>query len=200
MGNAVIRTVPLILIRHGQTEFNLAERLQGSLDSPLTPKGIEQAHLIGKNISKYCEIEQFNFVSSPQNRALTTTKIIQSYFSPPFKFEIDANLHEVSFGEWEGKTLEELPDFGYDLALTKRLNWAKFCKTGESFEAALTRAKSALAKYNTAANVLISHGALISIIRGINLGLSMDDMMKIPIEQNCYWVLENGEEIEISLR
>ncbi len=192
--------MPLILIRHGQTEFNLAEKLQGSLDSPLTEKGVEQAHLIGRHVSCLEGIGGFTFISSPQNRALATAKIIQSYFSPPFDLAIDENLREVSFGTWEGKTLQELPNFGYDLSLTKRLNWAKFCKSGESFDAALMRAKLAFKKYNTAANVLITHGAIISIIRGINLGLSMDEMMKIPIEQNCYWVLENGEEIEISVR
>lgn len=191
--------MPLILIRHGQTEYNLAEKLQGSLDSPLTQKGISQAHSIGKAIANQESLKNFNFVSSPQNRALTSAKIIQSYFNPPFELKTDNELHEVSFGTWEGKTLEELPELGYNPKLSKRLNWAKFCDSGESFENAKHRANAAYNKYISGSNVLITHGAIISIMRGINLGLSMDEMMTIPIEQNSYWLLENGKETEISV-
>ncbi|VEA62493.1 phosphoglycerate mutase [Serratia plymuthica] len=40
------------LVRHGETEWNAARRIQGQSDSPLTAKGEHQAHLVARRVSK----------------------------------------------------------------------------------------------------------------------------------------------------
>ncbi|VTR32079.1 2,3-bisphosphoglycerate-dependent phosphoglycerate mutase [Serratia fonticola] len=40
------------LVRHGETEWNAARRIQGQSDSPLTATGVHQAHLVGKRVSR----------------------------------------------------------------------------------------------------------------------------------------------------
>jgi broad specificity phosphatase PhoE len=92
----------IFLVRHGETEWNTQNRLQGNQDSPLTRNGIEQAHELRKILEHYT-IDQA-YVSSLK-RAKDTVEIILK------DSELDAvitkNLREINLGPWEGKTREE---------------------------------------------------------------------------------------------
>ena len=93
----------LFLIRHGETEWNLAQRFQGQLDSPLTATGIAQAKAAGKALREY----SFDaFFSSDLGRALKTANYINDYIKFP-KIEIDLRLRERNFGILHGTTRRE---------------------------------------------------------------------------------------------
>ena len=66
----------VLLVRHGETEWNRARRYQGWLDSPLTPEGIAQAEAIGRRLCRLPEAEEAEIVASPIGRARRTAEII----------------------------------------------------------------------------------------------------------------------------
>ena len=87
----------LYIARHGETEFNLEGRIQGSgMDSPLTTKGIVQAKALGKSLAGI----NFDAVySSPLKRATDTVEIA---FAGRYKPILDKRLVEIGLGAMEG--------------------------------------------------------------------------------------------------
>lgn len=87
----------LYFVRHGQTDWNIQNRLQGSSDIPLNSKGIKQAHILSDKLHS----THFDYIiSSPLNRALLTANIINEHRNIPLLQ--DASLLERSFGCLEG--------------------------------------------------------------------------------------------------
>jgi broad specificity phosphatase PhoE len=87
-------TTIVALIRHMPTEWNAAGRLQGRLDPPLVPD-MPEWHLPA-------ELADFRFLSSPLLRAQMTAERLG--IAP----QLEPRLAEMSWGEWEGRTLAEL--------------------------------------------------------------------------------------------
>lgn len=87
----------LYVVRHGQTNWNIENRLQGCVDIPLNNTGIEQAHLLADNIKS---IDFDIIISSPLSRALDTAKIINKKKNVPLI--TDSSLLERNFGLLEG--------------------------------------------------------------------------------------------------
>jgi probable phosphoglycerate mutase len=94
----------LYLIRHGQTEWNVAKRMQGRLDSPLTSAGRTQAAIHGRLLSEVASLEQL--VVSPSGRTRETACILNSHVRAPMRH--DEALMERDCGEWSGLTIEEI--------------------------------------------------------------------------------------------
>ena len=92
----------LYLTRHGETVWNTKHLMQGWKDSPLTDRGINQARQLSDRLS---DVPLDAIYSSTSNRAVHTAEIIKRDRSlEVFSFN---SLREMSFGVWEGKTLEE---------------------------------------------------------------------------------------------
>jgi len=69
--------MPLFLLRHGQTVFNVAGRYQGQNDSNLTEIGVQQARRNGEILAaRINDISRLHFVSSPLGRTLATSELI----------------------------------------------------------------------------------------------------------------------------
>ena len=91
----------LYLTRHGETEWNLNRKVQGSLDSNLTQKGIMQATKLGK----YFDDTNIDIIySSSSNRAYNTAKLIKG--DRNIEIITSDKLKEMNLGIWEGKTFE----------------------------------------------------------------------------------------------
>ena len=96
-------TTRFIVVRHGETQWNVESRIQGHTDSPLTDKGLQQAEAIAARLAR----EDFDaLVSSDLGRALHTAQAI----ARRCKHEViaDPRLRERSFGEGEGMTYGEV--------------------------------------------------------------------------------------------
>jgi broad specificity phosphatase PhoE len=94
---------PFYVLRHGQTDWNLNLRLQGSTDIPLNEVGRRQARvaagvLVGQGITK--------IVASPLSRALETAHIVGERLG--LEPVVDARLIERNFGLFEGMTIDEV--------------------------------------------------------------------------------------------
>lgn len=102
----------LYFVRHGETEYNSKQIIQGgTVNSDLTAKGIDGAIKLGE----YLKDIDFNGVySSPQGRALDTTKYILSENNNSNKnIQTDDRLKEINFGDFDGKTIKEFEEKGY---------------------------------------------------------------------------------------
>jgi uncharacterized phosphatase len=94
----------LTLVRHGQTDWNLEQRIQGSTDIPLNATGREQARATGERLLG----GTFDgIVSSPMIRALETARIISSVLGLG-EPELEPGLVERSYGQGEGLDADEL--------------------------------------------------------------------------------------------
>lgn len=93
----------LYIVRHGKTEWNKDKRLQGSTDIPLTEAGRELARLSGETLK---DTHFDRIYSSPLSRAYETACLFRGNRS--LDIILDDRLRELNFGDYEGKTMEEL--------------------------------------------------------------------------------------------
>lgn len=96
-------TTHLILIRHGETDWNTEGRFQGHSDTPLNREGVLQAHRLAKRLRH----ETVDLIySSPLRRALKTAQIVAGRLKIPV--HTDWRLRELNLGRWEGLLAEEI--------------------------------------------------------------------------------------------
>ena len=92
----------IYIVRHGQTDLNSRNVLQGRSDHPLNEKGEEQAREIADLLS---DVRFDRVFSSPLKRAIRTAEIVAPY-APMI---IDDRLIEMEYGPYEGLGLDSLP-------------------------------------------------------------------------------------------
>ena len=92
----------LYLIRHGQTDWNVAGKIQGCHDIPLNETGRKQAQYLAEGMRNR---PVTHIYSSPQIRALETARAIAA--SQGVEVTTLPGLREVEFGDWEGMTWKE---------------------------------------------------------------------------------------------
>ena len=97
----------LLVVRHGQTDWNIQKRIQGRTDNPLNEVGIMQAHET-KEILKNEKIDLI--ICSNLKRAKQTAEIINENRNIPMKY--DDSIIEISYGENEGKNASEFDYVG----------------------------------------------------------------------------------------
>ena len=152
----------LCLVRHGETEWNTAGRLQGRTDVPLNERGREQARLVARELlrrANECGIPWAAVYSSPLARALETARRIAEAvgLSP----QVREALVEQAFGPMEGLTWEELaarfPDW-------RNRPWEVPGLEGpEKLRARAVGALEGIARSHPGERVVIvSHGALLN--------------------------------------
>ena len=95
----------LVLLRHGQTDYNVGGRMQGHLDSMLTETGVEQAASVAPEIAR---LVPDRVISSDLKRAVDTADLVSAACGLPVKY--DARLRETHLGEWQGRTVAEIED------------------------------------------------------------------------------------------
>ena len=95
--------VRIILIRHGETTWNVEGRYQGQEDIPLSPKGIAQGKAAGLALK---DISIDAAVSGPLSRAFDTCRFITEYHH--VNIRIDERITEISHGRWEGVHADEI--------------------------------------------------------------------------------------------
>lgn len=180
----------LYLVRHGQTEFNIARRYQGALDSPLTAMGAQQAGRMGALLATLVPAGT-PMVCSPLGRARHTAEIIMrtAGLAAPM---LDPRLAEVSLGSWDGMTDEDI-DFAFPGARngTSRWDWYFASPDGERYEAMAAR----LGEWLTEAKgplVAVSHGVASRVIRGLYAGLDRGEALKLEVPQDAVFRLAEG--------
>jgi phosphoserine phosphatase len=95
--------VRLIVVRHGETLYNVQSRYTGQSDIPLSALGEQQAAALGKRLAAE---PLAAIAASDLQRARVTAQAIARYHKLPVQEDVD--LREISFGTWEGATYDEI--------------------------------------------------------------------------------------------
>jgi len=180
----------IYVIRHGQTEWNVVNRYQGHLDSPLTNLGRAQALAVGRTLLRelghHPDLSAF---TSPQGRAADSAALILGDLGLSAK--TDERLQEIAFGRWEGLTLEKIlsgwPDKAA-MAATEPFLWHFQAPGGERLAALKTRCRAFL-KDLSGPSIVVTHGVTSRMLRGIWLGLEDRETAMLPGGQGVIYHL-----------
>ncbi len=161
----------IILVRHGETEWNVEKIFRGRIDIELNETGIKQAELLAEYLS---DLKIDAIYSSPLKRALKTAEIIVGYHK--LDVEIAPGLIDFDYGKWQGLSHQEVKDKYKELYA----EWIKNphqikMPAGESLDEVRERARSVvddvIAKHDGTV-VLVSHRvvnkALICALLGLD--------------------------------
>jgi broad specificity phosphatase PhoE len=162
------------LVRHGETEWSLSGRHTGLTDIPLTENGRRQAELFAPLTAR------MNFalvLTSPLQRARTTCELA----GLGGQAEIDRDLTEWNYGEYEGLTSEEIN--------VKSPGWMVFsdgCPGGESPEQVGARADRVIAKIRAKEGqiALFAHGHILRVLAARWLGF--------PAQAGAHFILDTA--------
>jgi len=177
-------------LRHGQTCWNVEKRIQGQLCSGLTEQGLAdaraQAGLMGPILAQAPDC-----YASPLERAQKTAEISLG----GVYFITDARLSEAHAGAWQGRlrgdVLDECPELARPEVSVLDIFLA--APGGEGYARFAARI-SAFLRDLTGPSVIVSHGLLGQVLRGIICGLDLAEMGQLSNDQGCVYVLENGTE------
>lgn len=175
----------LYVLRHGETTWNAENRMQGALNSPLTPLGEMQA-------ARQCEILRsrdlsgFAYFSSPQGRAVQTAAIAVGHLADHIR--TDDRLREIEVGEWSGLLRAELPVVAGEDPMLAQYEHAP---GGEGFAKLRLRCQAFLSDL-TGPAVLITHGITSRMLRSIAANAEALTASTVRGGQGCVYHIKNG--------
>ena len=175
----------LLLTRHGQTDWNIARRYQGHSNTGLNQTGVRQAELLANRLS--AEIIHAIY-SSDLSRAVDTANRIQRLQQTAKAVATDMRWRELSFGDWEGMTYEEMSAHSPELFDA----WMKDSLTvstpnGETHRQLAERVKSAFdelkARHKDATVLLVGHSGSMQTLLALLLGVDLSRYWQFRISQ-----------------
>lgn len=193
-------TLPALLyvVRHGQTDWNLAGRYQGHIDIPLNSRGEAQAVRNGMALATHLADQGLNpamrdFVASPLHRARSTARLIRQACSlAGDRYLLEAAFREAAYGQWEGLTLAEARARHPEDFVRRRADRVHFApEGGESFDTLGKRVRPALEELSSG-SVVVCHGGVVKVIMGVYLGLKAREALSLDIRQDRVFRLRSG--------
>lgn len=185
--------VPLIFVRHGETDWNRERRVQGSQGASINEAGREQARGLARLL---WEVPLQAVYSSTLARAVETA----SYVAGPHSLGVvtDPRLNEIHHGEWEGMAESDLPD------LDRYLRWREDPTSvalpgAEPLEAVHERAVAAMrdimAKHREGDGLVavVSHQVVLAILKCYILDRPWSDLRRHALSVASYEVVTAGE-------
>lgn len=179
--------ITLYFVRHGETDWNVAQRYQGRRDIPLNATGRLQAKRNGRVLSELLgsKAESLDCVASPLLRARETMEIIRRELQlPPEGYRTDRRLSEIDYGHWEGKLWNELPETDpQGFAARKADMWGWRPNGGESYRMLSERVARWLGEMERDA-IVASHGGVSRVLRGLVLKLQPAAILALEVPQD----------------
>lgn len=189
--------MPLIyLVRHGQTDWNAENRLQGQIDTPLNEKGRAQAKHNGETLKRLiADPDAFDFVSSPLSRTRQTMELIREAMNlDPAAYRTEPLLKEIHFGDWQGSSWKDLRETCPDEVAARfadSWNYVAPGKGGESFAMLSARSLNWLEAVERD-TVVVTHGGVNRCVRGHLEKLDLAEVAHLKVPQDKVLVIENG--------
>ena len=186
----------LYFIRHGETDWNAAGRLQGQRDIPLNGRGRDQAAAAGRTLRGLLadgHLHHLGYVASPLLRARETMALARSAMGlTPEAFQTDDRLKEIAFGLWEGHTWKDIRKREPETAKARDADrWGYVPPGGESYAMVAKRVKPWLRSLE-GDTLVVSHGGVGRVFLTLLAGLAPCDAPAAEIVQGRVLVFEAG--------
>ncbi len=183
----------ILLIRHGETEWNRERRHQGWLNSPLTERGIAQASAIGRLCANLPEAANATIVASPLGRARRTAEIIRDQMPVIGRLRTDCKLRELTMGSWDGLTYSEIEALSPGIFDREGPDWCFSSPDGESYAVFAGRVGEWLSEQNgSLTTIVVAHGLVSRVLRGHFAGLPRGAALALPVPQDRIFRLSGG--------
>jgi len=187
----------LILVRHGESQWNQIGRYQGQLDAPLSELGLRQADALGTRLAN----EKLDAIySSPLQRARRTADALAHYHSS-LSIQEDSALLEIHHGDWQGLYAAEVRE-RYPELLEEWRTFPTRCQmpNGESFSNILKRTlnfrERVCREHSSDATIVAStHDVVVKILIADALGMHMDRINRLWITNASISVIEYTEDV-----
>ena len=195
-----MRVQRLVMLRHGQTEFNAGSRMQGQLDTHLTELGRAQAAAAAEVLGKY---QPLLILSSDLRRAYDTAVVLGERTGAEVR--VDPRLRETYLGDWQGLTHAQI-DATYPSARTTWRDDACWAPPGgESRVDVARRSLPLIAQLardqewgaDERPVVLVAHGGLIAALTAALLRLPVDNWPVLRGMGNASWTQLSGYSDEL---
>lgn len=163
--------IPLVVIRHGPTDWSEAGRIQGHADRPLSPAG--RARVAAWRLPPDMARTQWSWISSPLARARQTAAILAP---DGMNVRIEPALIEMNWGRWEGRRLVDLrAEGGAGMAHAEARGLDFRPPGGESPRDVQTRLRPLLATLGRGESpvVAVAHKGVIRALAALALGWDM---------------------------
>lgn len=184
----------IILVRHGETTWNIEGRFQGQMDTPLSEKGLKQGHMLAEGLRNI----PFDLcIASPLQRSYNTGKFCADLHNIPVV--TDERLMEINHGSWEGMLSK-------DIAVTYADDFATWHTQphlvtmpdgGESLEDVRRRVRAAfdeyVEKYPDKTILVAAHDAVNKAIICDLMGMGMEHFWQVKQDNTCINVLEYND-------
>lgn len=181
----------IILIRHGQTAWNQAERIRGQVDIPLDEVGLAQAEATAARVAD--EWKPVAVYSSPLVRAVQTAQAIARRCN--LDIQTVAGINDMNFGQWQGLPYDEVERRWPDLAQA----WLRTPHTvtfpgGENLALVRERAMAALhqliERHPDGEIVIVAHTVVNRVLLCAVLGLENSEYWRIGQDTCAINVIE----------
>ena len=185
-------------IRHGETAWNAAGRLQGAQDTALNDLGRAQAVQAGRILGNLLardgrDKSQLPYVSSPQLRARTTMELMRGALELPREhYATDDRLCEIGYGKWEGFTLAEM-QAADPVFFARRLadKWRVAPEGGETYDAVQVRMSEWYGQVKTD-TIVVAHGGTARALMVALRFETPESAADLPIAQGAVYVFSDG--------
>jgi probable phosphoglycerate mutase len=192
-----MKLATIYLLRHGQTLWNVEGRYQGQLDSALTLKGEVQAKENALKLSKYIDIKEVKFFSSPLGRAKSTAEIIAKDSGLEIsKIIFEEDIQEFNYGIFEGRTKEYCKKvYAKEFSEREANKFSYILEGGESYVKVFERLMRWLSSVqNEEVIVVVAHEMINRALRGIYCSMTTDEMLTLRQANDVLIKLENRSE------
>jgi broad specificity phosphatase PhoE len=163
----------LLIVRHGETDWNAQFRFQGHADTPLNETGRAQARALAEELT---DVEADAIYSSDLSRARETAEILGARLGVPVTSLRE--LREIDVGSWQGLTREDIDPAAYGAWRRGEHGWTG----GETYEGLAERILPALRKIALAHPrgrvLVVGHGGTIRTLRAHVAGLTVGEHRK----------------------
>ncbi len=184
----------MIIVRHGESEWNRIHRYQGQLDPSLSELGLRQAAALAERLKD----EPISVIyTSPLQRAARTAEIIAG-FHPNIELRRDSALLEIHHGDWQGKYSHEVEtEYAEGLHEWRKHPTRSQMPNGESFSNVLKRTlefkERLLVEHADQTVVVSTHDVLIKILLADALGMDMDRINRIWVSNASISEIQYGD-------
>jgi probable phosphoglycerate mutase len=177
----------ILLVRHGQSEWNASGRWQGQADPPLSELGEEQARAAAKAVGIVDAIYASDLVRAHHTAALVASELGADV-------AVDPRLRERHAGDWEGRTRAEIEE-----------GWPGYLETGrrpagyepdDSVLARVLEALDAIAAQHDGDVLVVTHGG---VVRVVERHLGGDAEGLVP-NLGGRWIEHDGRGLELGAR